>query len=178
MDGPPVFVITGQLAAGKTTLARALLERFPLGHHVELDTLREMVVSGLAGPLKWSDETTRQFDLAVRAGAALAGIYQPAGFAVAVEGAADPHRIRAALEETGLADQVVGVVLRPRLEVALVRNAGRGTKAFDTRVLTGAMHRLDDDLAAPDLPPGWTALDTDGQSLEESVEAVLALSRR
>jgi len=44
----PVFVITGQLSAGKSTVTRALLARFPLGYHVDLDALREMVTGGLA----------------------------------------------------------------------------------------------------------------------------------
>ena len=47
----PVFVITGQLAAGKSTLARAVLARFDVGDHIEVDGFREGVVSGLASRL-------------------------------------------------------------------------------------------------------------------------------
>src|SRR5688572_19220431 len=91
----PVFVITGQLAAGKSTLAAAVLARFDLGYHVDVDGVREGVVSGLASPLEWSAETDRQFALALDASAALAAVYQRAGFAVAIEGGIDPVEVDA-----------------------------------------------------------------------------------
>ena len=120
MDGlPPVFVITGQLSAGKSTVAKALLGRFEFGYHVDVDAIREMVTSGLASPLEWSEETTRQFELATRASAGLARVYADAGFAVAIEGAIDPDLAEQALAEVGLRDRMLGVVLRPRLDVAL-----------------------------------------------------------
>src|SRR3712207_5236970 len=75
----PIFVITGQVAAGKSSLARAVLARFDRGYHVDVDALREMVVSGLAGPLEWTDETSRQFELAIEGSVALARVYFAAG---------------------------------------------------------------------------------------------------
>ena len=69
-----MFVITGQLSAGKSTIARAVLDRYPFGYHVDVDAIREMVTKGLASPLAWTDETTRQFTLAVRASAAVARV--------------------------------------------------------------------------------------------------------
>ena len=39
---PPVFVITGQLSAGKSTIARGLLDRFEFGYHIDVDGIREM----------------------------------------------------------------------------------------------------------------------------------------
>ena len=143
----PVFVITGQLSAGKSTVARAILDRFPFGYHVDVDGIREMVTSGLASPLKWTDETSRQFALAIRASAALARISADAGFAVAIEGGIDPELVEAALEEHGLRDRMVGIVLHPRLEVALERNRSRGTKSFDTSILEAAMREIDADVA-------------------------------
>jgi len=109
----PVVVLTGQLAAGKSTVARAVLDRFPLGYLVDVDAVREQVTSGLAGPLGWTEETSRQFRLAVEGAAALAAVYQPAGFAVAVEGAVDPVEVDLALEAVGLLGRRVGVVLQP-----------------------------------------------------------------
>jgi hypothetical protein len=40
--------------------------------------------------------------------------------------------VETALEEHGLRDRMIGVVLHPPLEVALERNRSRQTKAFDT----------------------------------------------
>ena len=49
-----LFLIVGGPAVGKSSTATALARRFPRAVHVEVDKLREMVVSGLALPsLEW-----------------------------------------------------------------------------------------------------------------------------
>jgi hypothetical protein len=174
---PPIFVITGQLSAGKSTHAKALLVRFPFGYHVDVDGIREMVTSGLASPLEWTDETDRQFDLALTASAALAKVYQPAGFAVAIEGGIDIEAITDRLDALGLADHLVGVVLHPSLEVALARNRVRQTKSFDTSILEGVMHEIDADLTARALPGGWHRIDNGDESIDETVERILSFAQ-
>ena len=173
----PVFVITGQLSAGKSTVARALLDRFPFGYHIDVDGIREMVTSGLASPLQWTDETTRQFALAIRASAALARVYAHAGFAVAIEGGIDPDLAESALEEHGLRDRMIGVVLHPRLDVALDRNRSRQTKAFDTSILEGVMREIDADLARDAARPGWHTIDNGDEPLAATVDRVLSIGR-
>lgn len=174
---PPVVVITGQLSAGKSTVARALLDRFPFGCHVDVDGIREMVTSGLASPLDWTDETSRQFELAIRAAAAMARVYADSGFAVAIEGGIDPELIESALTEHGLRDRMVGVVLHPQLEVALERNRSRRTKAFDTSILEGAMREIDADVARDASRPGWHRIDNSDESVAATVERVLSIIR-
>ena len=173
--GLPVLVVTGQLAAGKSSVSRAVLDRFPLGYLVDVDGVREQVTSGLAGPLDWTAETTRQFGLALDGSAALASVYHRAGFAVAIEGAVDPAEVDGALAAVGLLEHRVGVVLHPRLGVALERNRSRTTKSFDTAVLEEVMVSIDADLAAATVPPGWSVLDTSDEDLAATVERVLAL---
>ncbi|MCA1587564.1 MAG: AAA family ATPase [Chloroflexi bacterium] len=170
-----VFVITGQLSAGKSTVTEALLARFPYGYHVDVDGMREMVTSGLASPLEWTDQTDRQFTLAVRAAAAVARIYAEAGFTVAIEGGIDPTQVEAALDEVGLRDRMVGVVLHPRLEVALDRNRTRGTKAFDTSILEDAMRQIESDLERDAARDGWHDLDNSDEPVESTVARILAL---
>lgn len=173
-DPGPVYVISGQLSAGKSTVAKALLGRFPLGYHIDVDGIREMVVSGLASPMEWTDETTRQFDLAMRGSAGLARVYADAGFAVAIEGGLEPASIEAALDEAGLLDRFIGVVLHPSLEVALDRNRSRTNKSFDTSVLEGAMREIDAELQSEAERPGWLRLDTSSDSVDATVDRILA----
>ena len=175
-DRLPIFVITGQLSAGKTTVARALLDRYSLGFHIDVDAVREMVSSGLAGPLEWTDETSRQFALAVRAAAALARVYADAGFAVAIEGGIEPAQVEEALAEVGVRDELVGVVLHPNLGVALERNRRRQTKAFDTSILEGVMADIDRDLRAEGERPGWHRIDNGHESVDATVERILQLA--
>lgn len=173
----PTFVITGQLSAGKSTVARALLQRFERGFHIDVDGIREMVVSGLASPIEWTDETTQQFSLAIDASAALASVYATAGFAVAIDGAVDPEAMERALADAGLGERVVGVVLRPRLDVALRRNRARTNKAFDTAILENVMRRLDEDMDRDRVPDGWRTLDNSDESVDETVERILSIGR-
>jgi adenylylsulfate kinase-like enzyme len=182
MTSPPpaVFVITGQLAAGKSTLARALLDRFPSGYHVDLDGIREMVSSGFASPLAWSDETvrdeiTRQFGLAVQGAAALARVYHAAGFVVAIEGGMEPRAIQRALADEELEAHLVGVILHPTLDVALRRNRDRTTKGFDTSVLDDVIREIDADLSREPILGRWTRIDNGEESVGQTVERVLAL---
>ena len=178
MDAPtPIFVITGQLSAGKSTVAKALLDRYPHGYHIDVDGIREMVSSGLASPLEWTEETDRQFGLAIRASAALAQVYSHAGFAVAIEGGVDPEFVEAALEDQGVRDRMVGVVLHPRLDVALERNRARQSKSFDTTILEGVMREIDGDLARGAARHGWHDLDNSDESVDSTVERILSIGR-
>ena len=45
---PSLFVITGAMAAGKTTVAKALAQRFPRSAVVGGDVFRRMIVKGAA----------------------------------------------------------------------------------------------------------------------------------
>ncbi len=172
---PPIFVITGQLSAGKSTVARGLMDRFEHGVHV--DGVRELVVSGLASPLEWTDETTRQFRQAIRASVALAQVYADAGFAVAIEGAIDPELVEEALAAAGLAERSVLVVLHPRLEVALDRNRSRTSKAFDTTILEGAMRSIEADLTRDAARPRWHRVNNSDESVAQTVDAILSIGR-
>jgi adenylate kinase family enzyme len=44
----PIFLILGSPAAGKSTVSKALLQRFERGFHIPVDDFRHMVVSGLS----------------------------------------------------------------------------------------------------------------------------------
>ncbi len=171
----PVFVISGQLAAGKSTLAEALMRRYPRGLHVNMDGVREMVVSGLASPLEWTPETDRQFGLAAQASAKLAAIYHRGGFAAAIEGGMDPQLIDPWLAEEGLDEVAVKVVLVPRLEVAMERNRSRTNKSFDTSILDEAIFEIDRTLRDEPLPADWVGIDNSDEAVDATVERVLAL---
>jgi hypothetical protein len=77
---------------------------------------------------------------------ALASVYHR-GLRGGHRGQRGPELVSLALAEAGLAGRSTGVVLRPRVEVALERNAAEGRKSFDTTVLEPAIRRIDADLA-------------------------------
>lgn len=174
---PPVFLITGQLAAGKSTVAAGVLQHYERGVHVDVDAIREMVVSGHASPLQPGDEVEHQFRLALVAASRLAKVYHEAGFVVAVEGAFDPDFARQALIDAGLAGAIVGVQLVPDRATALQRNRDRTTKPFDPAILEDAIGWIDDDLSARPSPAGYTRIDNSAETAEATIARVLSLAR-
>ena len=48
MSDPQIVLITGAMAAGKSSLAQALAERLPCSVHLRGDSFRRMIVSGRA----------------------------------------------------------------------------------------------------------------------------------
>jgi len=83
---PAVYLITGPMAAGKSTVARLLASRFERGVHLEGDVFRRFVVSGREEPgPDMSRAALEQLRLRYRLAAAAADTYFEAGFDVALE---------------------------------------------------------------------------------------------
>lgn len=171
----PIFVVTGPPAAGKSALCRALLLRFTLGLHIPVDDLREWVVSGIAHPVGWTDETTRQFALAEQAAADLAVRYNDAGFAVAIDHCQGPPTLDALSAERFAGRTVHKIAVVATLEKNLERNATRANKAFDSSVLVSAIERLNPLYRTePIHETGWIVFDNTEEGLEAAVDRLLA----
>ncbi|WP_019587067.1 AAA family ATPase [Deinococcus apachensis] len=171
-----VWVLSGLPGAGKSTTARALLRRFPLGLHLPVDDLRDFVVSGHAPPrLDHPPEAVRQFALARTAAAQVARLYADAGFTVAVDDvlwATDLELF--APHWAGL--DVRPVLLAPGLAVAQDRNSARTNKSYDTRTLVSLIDGLHSQMSPEAYrEAGWAIVDSAGQNGGETVEALLAL---
>lgn len=81
-----VIVITGAMAAGKSTVAGLLSERFPRSVHVRGDAFRRMVVNGRAEMTPDPDpEALRQLHLRYALAAATADRYAEHGFDAIVQ---------------------------------------------------------------------------------------------
>jgi hypothetical protein len=172
---PPIFVLTGPPAGGKSTIARALLQRYEFGLHIPVDDLREWVVSGIAHPVGWTDETTRQFSLAEQSAADIAVRYNDAGFAVAIDHCCGPPTLDELIASRFSGRNVVKVVVIPSLETNLRRNRERVGKNFDAEVLTGTINRLNPLYRNSGLnESGWILLENDSESVEETVDGLFA----
>ncbi|NJK43569.1 MAG: AAA family ATPase [Pleurocapsa sp. SU_196_0] len=169
----PIFVISGTPGSGKSSVSRALMERFAFGVHVPVDDLREFVVSGIAHPVPtWTQETTRQFRLARGNAVRMARFYAESGFASAIDDVISAESFAADYAPCFEGVFAHRVLLRPRLEVALERNASRDTKPFETGVLEDVIRFLHADLSVMERH-GWHVVDSSDLTLEETVSAVL-----
>jgi predicted kinase len=168
-SAPEIWVITGIMAAGKSTIAQRLAERLPMSVHLRGDVFRRMIVNGRVEMAPGAgDEALAQLRLRYQLAASVAEMYCDAGFTVVYQDVI----IGAVLGE--VVDMLKHrtlrvVVLTPSPEVAAQREAGRGKVGYGD----WTPHDLDRALRETTPHLGlW--LDTSHLTVEETVDTILA----
>jgi predicted kinase len=129
---PALYIITGIMASGKSTVAEMLAQRLEPGVHVRGDVFRRMVVAGRAEMAPDpSPEALRQLDLRYRLTAQVAEVYREVGFNVVVQDIYLGDGLRRIVELVRSRPLYV-VVLCPRPDVVAAREAARGKAAYGT----------------------------------------------
>lgn len=166
---PPVgFVITGVMAAGKSTVAALLAQRFERSVHLRGDVFRTMIERG-RDPIapELGDEALRQLDLRQRIAADAANTYWHEDFTVVLQdlyaGASLPNVV-GRLEITPL----YVVVLNPRPDVVTAREQGREKSGYDEWDVAHLCATFENETPRIGL---W--LDTSALSADETVDEIL-----
>jgi cytidylate kinase len=168
-----LWIVSGVPGSGKTTVAAALAKRYPRSAHLPMDDLRQLVASGLASPLNWTEETALQFSIARRNAGRLAADYAASGFTVVIDDVIHELDLPQLLPYIGgLSPRKV--LLSPSIFVVHRRNAQRTNKTFDTKILEPVAARMHGELVAK-CPPsaGWLVLDTSTLSVDDTVDRIL-----
>lgn len=166
---PQVFIITGAMAAGKSTVAELLARRLPKSVHLRGDTFRRMIVNGAAdmGPVL-SEEAVAQLRLRHQLACQAARAYVQAGFSVVYQDILiGPFLVAVAESLADLAPQIV--VLNPRPDVLAKRDTARHKKGygegFPPDVLVDALER--------ETPRVGLWIDSSEMTAEEVVERIV-----
>ncbi|SDC52010.1 Adenylylsulfate kinase [Streptomyces sp. LaPpAH-199] len=166
--GPCVVLITGVMAAGKSTVAQLLAETLPRAVHVRGDVFRRMIVSGRAemAPDE-SAEARGQLDLRQRLSAQVADAYADDGWTAVVQDIVLGDDLTRYVERVRTRPFHV-VVLAPSPDAVRAREAGRGKTGYGEWTVEAFDAYLRDGTPRIGL---W--LDTSGQTPEETVSAIL-----
>ncbi|MGW0371870.1 AAA family ATPase [Streptomyces coeruleorubidus] len=167
-----VVLVTGVMAAGKSTVAQALAETLPRAAHVRGDVFRRMIVSGRKEYVP-GDEAEAQLRLRYRLSAATADAYAEAGFTAVVQDVVlgEDLRMYAALVRTR---PLYVVVLAPRPEAVAAREAERSKTGYGDAWTVGML----DEALRTRTPRIGLWLDTSELTVEQTVEAILAERER
>lgn len=165
-----VIVVTGIMAAGKSTVAQLLAERFSRGVHLRGDVFRRMIVRGQASigsPL--SDEAVAQLRLRYRLAGAAADGYAEAGFTVVLQDIVLGPELPAYVDGITARPRHL-VVLAPSPDVVARREAGRAKTGYGD----GWTPELLDQGLRSETPRIGLWLDSSSQTPDETVSEILA----
>ena len=165
-----LFLVTGISAAGKSTVAQALAERFDPSVHVRGDAFRRMIVhpAHRLSP-DHPDEVQAHLRLRYRQAALAADAFAGAGYTVVLQDViVGPLLAEVVADLTTRPLHVV--VLAPSPDVVAAREAARPKRAYGP-----GRHRLEDldHALRHDTPRLGLWLDTSAQTVAETVDEVL-----
>ena len=163
-----MLLVTGPQAAGKTTVARVLAERFERGVHLEGVAFRRFIVAGreemTPDP---SEEAMRQLRLRYRLAANAATAYADEGFTVVVDDVVAGPMLAEVVAMLGIPASDA-IVLMPSPEAIVVREEGRAAKGYGGWSVDQLYQLFE--VGTPRIG-AW--LDTSDLTPEETVEGIL-----
>jgi GrpB-like predicted nucleotidyltransferase (UPF0157 family)/cytidylate kinase len=167
--GSVIYLLTGPMAAGKTTIARLLAARFARGVYLEGDFFRRSIVRGREEMTpELSPAALEQLRLRYRLAASAADAYYEAGFNVALEDVvAGPllgeYRVMIRSRPCHV------IVLLPSVEAVAARERGRQQKGYTHWTVEQLYEGF-----VTTTPRIGVWLDTTNLTAHETVDAVLA----
>lgn len=166
-DKRGIFLITGVMASGKSTVAQMLAEKFDKGVHLRGDAFRRMIVKGREEVLPDSgEEALRQLRLRYQIAAASADAYFEAGFNVVMQDVV----IGSMLPETVALIRnrpLYVIVLTPSQATVVSREAARPKKGYGLWTIAELDRQLREETPRIGM---W--LDSSDQTAEQTVEQI------
>lgn len=166
---PRIVLVTGNMAAGKSTVAQALAERLPKCVHLRGDVFRRMIVTGRAEmSFELSPAAEAQLQLRYDLSAMAARRYCEAGFSVVYQDVLIGPALGVAVAALHPHPLSV-VVLCPSAEVVACRENGRSKRGYADQA---ALHAFDQVLRFETPRIGYW-LDSSSLTVEETVERIV-----
>lgn len=166
---PSIILITGIMAAGKSTVAQALAERLPRSVHLRGDLFRRMIVNGQV-PLGYelNEEALAQLKLRYQIATTVAPLYLAAGFTVIYQDIILGETL-AEVVDTLQPFGLHVIVLAPDASVVAEHEAGRDKQGYGSQSEIGKF----DQVLRNETPQIGLWLDTTALTVNETVEQIL-----
>lgn len=129
-----IVLFGGAAGAGKTTIARLWCKSRNKAVHIQLDEVRNFIISGLADPQIITDTQKQQYSDSVKGCTALARSFSDAGYDVAIDDVFEPAPTRTAWLPQLKGLDVRLVILHPPLETIFSRMANREKQVLEHHV--------------------------------------------
>lgn len=166
----PVIFITGAPGSGKSSVARRLAEQYPRSLHLQVDQLREMMVSGLALPGgERTEEKTLQFQWARRTASFMAELYAAQDVTVIIDDVSIPEFFPEQYAELFQKPDMKRVLLLPELTALVERIQQRGGPHDSILATLVPRHYQFLETMNKD---GWIVLNTANWSVEDTVNVI------
>ena len=164
-----IYIISGVSGSGKSTISKSLAKKLKKSFYIEVDKIREFVVSGYASPFKWNNETSKQYELATLNTIALAENAEKYGCDVIIDDTVFMEQEKLYLKMLPNAKRIW---ICPRLEIIEKRNKGR-MKNIPFELVS----KLYSHLSYRENSVDWIKIDTSDLSVSKSVQSILDLSK-
>jgi predicted kinase len=170
-----ILFITGMSGSGKSTTCRGVAEHFPQAMHLDVDKLRDMMVTGRAKPGSRPDlvteEWVKQLQLARSTATYMANLYAGQGVEVVIDDFCWPPNFAeyyATLFENPAVHRVLLLPTQSALAGRITKRGGPFADVF-VKNMPYVYSYLE-----PMPKEGWIVLDSSDWTVEQTVQEVLA----
>ena len=166
-----IIFITGMAGAGKSTIGRQVARHFPKCLFIQVDELREMMVTGYARPEGgiFLQAAIQQFQMARTTASYMARLYASHGVDVVIDDVCVPSNFVEQYAALFSAPDVNRVLLYPKASVVIDRIRRRGGPLEHIEYVP-AIYAFLDSMAKDD----WIVLDSSDWTVAQTVSELLA----
>lgn len=166
-----ITLLTGGPGSGKSTIARLVARRLSRCAVINVDELREFMISGRALPAKgWCDAAIQEFLRARTTAIYMARLYARQGIEVIIDDVCVPPEFVGHYAPLFADPGARRILLNPSA-AAMIRRMARRRNPWD-EMLIPRVPQLTEQLAR--MPKeGWTVIDSSDWTIERTAEAVL-----
>jgi guanylate kinase len=167
LENPIVCLITGPAGAGKSTVSRALAEKFEKSAVINADDLQKMIVKGRVKLYPWNEEVKQQLFLRTQNACTLANNFLELGYNVIIDCIVGRTHLKQ-YQDFFYNRKIKVFLLLPNMDALLDRFDKRENN-YELRIRTQELH--DKFISIKD-EVDWLVIDSSNQTVEKTTNQI------